>query len=94
MRKRAHRHSFIILIDIASVASISLLNEGELDTLTLRKRNQRFLALTNDHNIAQTSSEGVSTDISDVSDLVGTGMVLNVGEDTDTTDVITTVGHD
>jgi len=77
-----------------SAASISLLNEGKLDTLTLGKRNQRFLALTNDHNIAQTGGENVSTDISDVSDLVGTGMVLNMGEDTDTTDVVTTVGHD
>ena len=87
-------HSFVVLGFIAGMASITLLNEGELETLTLGERDEGLLALTDDHNVAQTGSEGVTAGVTDVSDVVGTGVSLDVGEDTDTTNVVTTVGHD
>jgi len=76
------------------MSRVTLLNKGQLDTLTLGKRNERFLALTDDHDVGQTSGEGVASDITDVSNLVATRVVLDVGKNTNTTNVVTTVGHD
>jgi len=76
------------------MASITLLNKRELDTLTLGEGDERLLALTNHHNVGETSGKGVSSNITDVSDLVATRVVLNVGKNTNTTNVVTTVGHD
>jgi len=76
------------------MASITLLNKRELDTLTLGKGNERLLAFTDHKNVGETGGKGVASNITDVSNLVATRMVLNVGKNTNTTNVVTTVGHD
>jgi len=43
---------------------------------------------TDAENVAETGGEGVALGVTDVGDLVGTGMVLDVLEDTDATNVI------
>jgi len=87
------KHSFVILF-LMSTASITLLNKGKLDTLTLGKGDERLLALTNHHNVGQTSGKDVTSNVTDVSDLVATRVVLNVGKNTNTANIVTTVGHD
>eukprot|EP00352_Strombidinopsis_acuminata_P008023 CAMPEP_0176359962 /NCGR_PEP_ID=MMETSP0126-20121128/16791_1 /TAXON_ID=141414 ORGANISM="Strombidinopsis acuminatum, Strain SPMC142" /NCGR_SAMPLE_ID=MMETSP0126 /ASSEMBLY_ACC=CAM_ASM_000229 /LENGTH=218 /DNA_ID=CAMNT_0017715081 /DNA_START=153 /DNA_END=809 /DNA_ORIENTATION=+ len=87
------KHSFVILF-LMSTASITLLNKGKLDTLTLGKGDERLLAFTNHHNVGQTSGKDVTSNVTDVSDLVATRVVLNVGKNTNTANIVTTVGHD
>lgn len=79
---------------MTSVSGISLLNEGKLETLVLGEGDQRLAALSDNENVGETGSEGVTTGVLDVSDLVGTGVVLNVLEDTNTTDVVTALDED
>ena len=48
-----------------------------------------MLAGSNDENVAESCGEGVSTGVSDVSDVEGTWMLLNVGEDSDSANIVT-----
>jgi len=73
---------------------MSLLEERKLDTLALRKRDLGVLASTDAENVAETGGERCTIGVLDVSDLVGTRVVLDVLEDTDTTDVIATSDKD
>lgn len=57
----------------------------------LWKGDKWLLALSNDENVAETSGEGVTLSILDVDNLIGTWMVLNVHEDTNTTDIVTSL---
>lgn len=74
---------------IAGDFSVSLSDEGKLDTVTLGELDQGLLALTNGEHVGLTSGEGLAIDVLDVDDLVGTGVVLDVHEGADTTDIVT-----
>jgi hypothetical protein len=78
------------MMSLTSHASLGLLNKRETNTLLLGEGDNSILLSTNAENVAETGSEDVTLGISDVGDLVGTGMVLDVLKDTDTTNVITT----
>jgi len=67
---------------------VALLDERETDTLLGRERDEGFFSSTNDENVGETGSEGVTTGILDMSNLVGTGMVLDVLEHTDATNIV------
>lgn len=67
---------------------VSLLDERKSDTVALGKSDEGLLALANAEDIAQTGGEGVSLGVLDVDDLVGTGVVLNVHEHANTTDIV------
>ncbi len=79
-------HCSLLLLDDFSV---SLSDEGKLDTVTLGELDQGLLALTDDEAVGETSSEGGAVGVLDVDDLVGTGVVLDVHEGSDTTDIVT-----
>lgn len=91
--------SFVIFfsLHVSGVGSdllVSFLNKGLSDTLELWKSNNRLLVLSDDENVGESGGEGVSSGILDLDDLVGTWMVLNVHEGTNTTDIVSTLDED
>lgn len=76
----------------SSTAAVTLLSNGELDTLALGQRDPRLL-VTNDENVALTGSEGVVNSVLDVDNVETTIVALTVGDDTNTTHVATTSDH-
>lgn len=76
-----------------SSAAVTLLSNGELDTLALGQGNP-WLLVTNDENVALTGSEGVVNGVLDVDNVETTIVSLTVSNDTDTTHVTTTSNHD
>lgn len=75
-------------------SGFSLLDEGKSDTLSLGQGDEGLLALPDHENVTETGSEGVASGILDVGNLVGTGMVLDVLEDTNTTDIVSALYED
>jgi hypothetical protein len=73
-------------------AAVTLLRDGELDTLALGQGNP-WLLLTDDENVGLAGSEGVVNGILDVDNGETTLVDLAVGDNTDTTHVTTTDGH-
>jgi len=71
---------------------VTHLNIGEVDTFTLGERDKRLLIITDHEDVGETGGESVTTGVLNVCDLVRTGVVLNVLENTDTTNVVTTSG--
>jgi len=69
---------------------VSFFDKRKLDTLLLGEGDNGFLAGADAENVGKTGSETVTTGVLNVSDLVGTGMVLDVLEDTDATDIVAT----
>jgi len=78
---------------VAAIAVVTLFNEGKLDTFTSGEGDEGLLGITNHENVGKTGGERVTTGVLDVSDLVRTGVVLNVLEDTDTSHVVSTSGE-
>jgi hypothetical protein len=74
----------------ASLTLVSFFDKRKLDTLLLGEGDNGFLAGADAENVGKTGSETVTTGVLNVSDLVGTGMVLDVLEDTDATDIVAT----
>ena len=64
-----------------------------LDTLALGQGDPR-LVLSDDEDVGLTGSEGVVNSVLDVDDVETTIVALTVSDDTNTTHVTTTGGHD
>ena len=75
-------------------SGVPLLDERKLLTVTLGELNQRLLALTDGEDVAETGGECLALGVLDVDDLVGTGVVLNMHEGTDTTNIVTSDNED
>jgi hypothetical protein len=75
-----------------STAAVTLLSNGELDTLTLGQRDPG-LVLANDENVALTGGEAVVNGVLEVDDVEASIVTLTVGDDTNTTHVTTTSDH-
>lgn len=73
-------------------AAISLLGNGELDTLALGQGDPGLLR-ADDEDVGLTGGEGVVNGILDVDDVETTIVPLTVGDDSDTTHVTTTGDH-
>ena len=73
---------------------LALLKKSKLDTLTLRERNGGRLAVTNDEHIAETSGEGVTLGVLNVSNIERAHMLLDRLEDANTTDIVSAGKHD
>lgn len=73
-------------------AAVTLLGNGELDTLALGQGDPGALR-TNDEDVALTGGEGVVNGILDVDDVETTIVALTVGNDTNTAHVATTSDH-
>lgn len=69
---------------------ITLLGNGELDTLSLGEGDPRLVALTNDENVGEASSEGLVTAVLQVDDVETTGMAFTVSDNTNATHAVTT----
>ena len=69
---------------------VSLLDEGELETIALGEGDGWVLTVTDDENVLDTGGEGVTVGILDVSNVEGTWMLLDGLEDTNSTDVVPT----
>lgn len=78
--------------DLVSASAVTLLSDGELDTLALGQRDPG-LVLANDENVALTGGEAVVNGILDVDDVETTVVALTVSDDTNTTHVTTTSDH-
>ena len=50
--------------------------------------------MTNSENVAETGGECLAIDVSDVDDFVGTGMVLDMHENADTTNIVSSDNED
>lgn len=89
--------SFIILdngLGVSLVAGVTLLNEGKSDSLASWEGDDWLLAIANNEDVRKTGGKGVAMGVLDVGDFVGTGVVFNVLEDTDTTDVVSAGSED
>lgn len=73
-------------------AAVTLLSDGELDTLALGEGDPG-LVLADDEDVALTGGEAVVEGILDVDDVETTVVALTVGDGTDTTHVTTTGDH-
>ena len=73
-------------------AAISLLGNGELDTLALGQRDPGLVRADDEH-VVLACSEGVVNGVLDVDNVETTIVALTVGDDTDTTHVTTTSDH-
>ena len=79
--------------DGVSPAAVTLLSNGELDTLTLGQRDP-WLLLSDDDNVGLTSGELVVNGILQVDNVEASVVALTVSDDTNTTHVATTGDHD
>lgn len=77
-----------------SESLLSLFDEGELDTLAWEERDDGLLAFSNNEDVGNSGSEGVTCSILNVSDVERARVLLNVLEDTNSTDVVTTDDQD
>jgi hypothetical protein len=69
----------------------SFFDEGELDTLGGEETDDGFLSFSNDEDVADSCGEGVTLGVLDMGNIEGTWMLFDMLEDTDSTDVVTTV---
>ena len=74
-------------------AAVTLLSNGELDTLALGEGDPGLL-LSNDDNVGLTSGELVVNGVLQVDNVEASIVTLTVGDDTNTTHVTTTGDHD
>ena len=63
--------------------SFSLFDVAELDAGSLGEGKDGLLAEADDENVSESGGELVAFGVSNVSDVEGTGVLLNVGEDSD-----------
>lgn len=73
---------------------IAFLKNSLLDSASLRKRNNRGLAASDNENITQSCGEDVALGILNSDNVEGTIVLLNVHESTNSSTVITLSGHD
>ena len=84
----------LLVSGVGSNLGVSLLNKGSSDTLELWKSDKGLLVLSNDEDVRESGGEDVAGGVLDLDDLVGTWMVLNVHEGTNTTDIVSTSDED
>jgi hypothetical protein len=75
-----------------SAAAVTLLSNGELDSLTLGERDPGLL-LTDDEDVGKTGGEGVVDGVLDVDNVESSVVTLTVGDYTDTSHVTSSGDH-
>jgi len=85
---------FYILLFGSSTTTVTLLRDGQFDTLLLGKRDPGLVALTNDENVGHTGGELTVKGILNVDNFETTNVTLTVGDDTNTAHVTTASDHD
>ena len=79
--------SFFLLV---SELLVSLFVEAKLDTFSGEERDDGLLAFSDNEDVVDSGGEGVTCGVLHVGDVEGAGVLLNVLEDTDSADVVTT----
>lgn len=86
------RYSYITAskeITLSSVFSgLLLLDDGQLDAISLRKRDHGFSSLTNHEHIGETSGELMSSSISHMDNIEGTEVAITTNNHTHTSSVV------
>lgn len=70
------------------------MDKGKLDSIASWERDQRLPAFADAENVTETSGERIARGVPNVSNLIGTWVMLDVLEDTDTTNVISSSDED
>jgi len=78
--------------DLLSTSAVTLLSNGELDTLALWQRDPWLLG-TDDEDVALTGGEAVVYGVLDVDDVEASVVALAAGDDTNTAHIATAGGH-
>lgn len=78
--------------DLLGTSAVTLLSNGELDTLTLGQRDPWLLG-ADDENVVLAGGEAVVYRVLDVDDVEASVVALAVGDDTNTAHVTTTSDH-
>ena len=78
---------------LGSESLLGVLDDGQLDAITLGEGDQRLLALTNDEDVGQSGGKGSAELVSQVDNLVVSGVLLSVSDDTNTADGVTPSDH-
>jgi len=82
----AKRSSLLALLE----SEVALLNKAELDASGREEGDDGLLALSNDEHVAGAGSEMLTVGILDVGNVEAAGVLLDVLEHADTTDVVST----
>jgi hypothetical protein len=77
----------------SSTATVTLLRNGQLDTLLLGKRDPGLVTLANDENVGHTGSELTVKGILNVDNFETTNVTFTVDDDTNTTHVTSSSNH-
>lgn len=83
---RAKRSSLFALLE----SEVALLDEAELDASGREEGDDGLLALSNDKHVAGAGGEVLAVCVLDVGNIEAAGVLLDVLEHADTTDVVTT----
>lgn len=75
-----------------SESLLSFFHESELDTSGGEEGDDGFLTLSNDEHIVDSGSEVAVVRILDVGNIERTGVLFDVLQDADSTDIVTTGG--
>ena len=75
-------------------SGISLLDKSKSDTFSSWDGDSGGFTVTNNKDVFKSGGEGVTLGVFDVTDFVGTWMLLDGGEDTDSTNVVSSNKHD
>ena len=73
---------------VLGLSHLLLLDDTELDSIALRKRNHGLASLADHKHVAQTSSEFVSSSITNMHDIEGAEVTITMDNHTHTTDVV------
>lgn len=71
-----------------SESLLSFFNEIHLDTLAGEESDDGFLALSDNEDVTNSSAEGVSVGVLDVDDVKAAGVLFDVLDDTNSTDIV------
>lgn len=77
-----------LFVSAGADLGVPLGNEGKADTAVLGELDESLLALADNENVGQAGGERVAVGISDVDNLVRTGVLLKMHEGADTTDIV------
>jgi len=72
---------------------LSIFDNGELNTITLGERDHRLIALTEDENVGQSSGKGSTNLVSEMDDLIVSGVLLSGCDNTNSTNAVTASNH-
>jgi hypothetical protein len=82
-----------LLLGSSSTTTVTLLRDGQLDTLLLGERDPGLVTLTNNENVRHTGSELTVKGILNVNNFETTNVTLTVDNNTNTTHVTTSSDH-